>query len=116
MHELSIADAIVKSVLQEMHNRRLPSVQAIVLHIGVLSDVDPEALRFGFEAMTADTALADTALKIELIPVEGRCRSCGQAFAVNDFVFACSACQSGQIEVTRGNELDIAYLEVDDVV
>lgn len=112
MHELSIANSIVETVLQEVTRKHLPPVQAIALRIGALSSVDPEALRFGFDSIIPDTPLAKAKLEIEFVPVQGKCRTCSQEFAVEDFIFACPHCQSGQIEVTRGEELDIAYLEV----
>ena len=115
MHELSIATSIVDTVLQEIQRKNLPPVQTIAVRIGALSSVDPEALRFGFESIIADTPLAQTKLEIEQVPVEGKCRACNQEFAVEDFIFACPSCQSGQIEVTAGEELEIAYLEVDGV-
>jgi hydrogenase nickel incorporation protein HypA/HybF len=114
MHELSIATSIVETVLQEIARKHLPPVQTIAVRIGALSSVDPEALRFGFESIIPDTLLAKTKLEIEFVPVQGKCRACGQEFVVEDFIFACPHCQSGQIEVTRGEELDIAYLEVED--
>ncbi|MDZ7363260.1 MAG: hydrogenase maturation nickel metallochaperone HypA [candidate division KSB1 bacterium] len=115
MHELSIASAIVDTVTQEIKRQNLPPVQTIVVRIGALSSVVPEALQFGFEAIIPDTLLANTKLQIEWTPVQGKCRVCNHEFTVEDFVFACPACQSGQIEVTRGDELEIAFLEVDEV-
>lgn len=112
MHELSIATSIVDTVLQEIRRKRLPPVQTIAVRIGALSSVDPEALRFGFDVIIVDTPLAKTKLEIEFVPVQGKCRACNFEFAVQDFVFACPQCNSGQIETTRGDELDIAYLEV----
>ena len=87
-------------------------MQTIAVRIGALSSVDPEALRFGFDSIIADTPLANTRLEIEFVPVQGKCRACTNEFAVQDFVFACPLCDSGQIDMTRGDELDIAYLEV----
>jgi hydrogenase nickel incorporation protein HypA/HybF len=114
MHELSLATAIVATVTQEIQRQRLPPVQVIAVRLGALSSVDPEALRFGFEALTADTALAQAKLVIEFVPVQGKCRHCSREFEVFDFVFKCPFCQSGQIEVTHGEELDISYLEVEE--
>lgn len=113
MHELSIATSIVDTVLREIQRKSLPPVQTIAVRIGALSSVDPEALRFGFDAIIVDTPLAKTKLEIEFVPVQGKCRACNHEFAVQDFVFACPHCDSGQIDMTRGDELDIAYLEVD---
>ncbi|MBI3950399.1 MAG: hydrogenase maturation nickel metallochaperone HypA [Acidobacteria bacterium] len=112
MHELSIAEAIVSTVLQEIERQQLPPVQKIVVRVGALSGVVPEALQFGFEAITADTSLANAKLEIEQVPVQGKCHDCSHEFAVEDFLFVCPLCRSGRIEVIRGEELDIAYLEV----
>jgi hydrogenase nickel incorporation protein HypA/HybF len=113
MHELSIADTIVNTVLEEMKKRNIASVTTVGLRIGFLTDVVPEALQFGFEVLIADTPLAGTRLKIERIPVKGVCRACHDSFEVEDFVFVCPACYSTDIEMTQGDELDIAYLEVE---
>jgi hydrogenase nickel incorporation protein HypA/HybF len=113
MHELSIADAIVHTVLQEIERQHLPPVQKVVVRVGALSGVVPDALQFGFEAITAGTPLAQTILEIEPVPIQGRCNECEHTFPVEEFLFACPVCQSGNIQVTRGEELDIAYLEVE---
>jgi len=114
MHELSIATAIVESTLHEARQRHLARVQTIAVRVGALSGVDPEALRFSFEAITADTPLAATKLEIEHVAVQGNCKACGHTFEVEDFFFVCPRCQSGQLEIMHGEELEIAYLEVDE--
>ncbi|MCG8604632.1 hydrogenase maturation nickel metallochaperone HypA [bacterium] len=97
-----------------MAQRNLPCVDKIGLKVGVLTDVVPEALLFNFEAITKETPLADSELEIEHIPLEAGCRKCDHRFEVVDLAFACPRCRSGQVEVIRGEELDIAYLEVPD--
>lgn len=114
MHELGIAQNIVDAVLLEMKNRQLPSVSAIALRIGALTDVDPEALTFGFEILTKETALAPARLKIEKVPVSGSCESCHESFEVAAYLFECPTCGGRKIKQTSGTELDIAYLEVPD--
>lgn len=114
MHELAIANSIVKTVMAEAARRDFKRITAVGLRIGVLSDVVPEALDFGFTAIIADTPLEGARLEIERIPVAGTCRSCSHDFEVKEFVFVCPQCGSKTIDVNRGNELDIAYVEVDD--
>jgi|MudIll2142460700_1097286.scaffolds.fasta_scaffold1124587_1 hydrogenase nickel incorporation protein HypA/HybF len=114
MHELGIAQNIVDAVLLEMQKRQLPSVSAIALRIGVLTDVDPEALTFGFEILTKETALAPTRLKVETVPVRGICEECHESFEVARYLFECPKCGSRAMNLTSGTELDIAYLEVPD--
>jgi len=110
MHELSIAMEIITIVENEIAKHNLRGVAEINIRLGALTGVDPEALSFGFEAATIDTPLAGTKLDIKRIPVKGKCRSCEQAFSVNDFIFRCPYCDSADIEVIQGEELNIDYL------
>ena len=114
MHELSIAQSIVSCVLREVEQRQLPPVQKVVVRVGPLSGVFPEALRFGFESLVVNTPLVNTQLEIQEIPLRGKCKSCGCEFSIENNLFACSQCSATQIEVVSGSDLDIAYLEVAD--
>lgn len=114
MHELSIATSILDTVLQEIEMKNLPGVESIAVRIGALSGILPDALAFSFEAIKRNTPLAETRLEIEKVPVKGKCRDCNADFKVENFVFACPYCGSGNIEATHGQEIEIAYLEVDD--
>ncbi|UCG61124.1 MAG: hydrogenase maturation nickel metallochaperone HypA [Candidatus Zixiibacteriota bacterium] len=53
MHELAIANSIMNTVLTEADKQNLKSIIAVGLRIGALTDVVPEALEFGFGALTA---------------------------------------------------------------
>ena len=114
MHELSIASSIVDTVLAEVDKRSLKSVTLISLRVGVLTDIVPDSLQFGFEAMTKDTILEKTELQITSIPVVGKCKSCQKDFEVNEFIFVCPLCYAVDIEMQTGNELDIAFIEAED--
>ena len=110
MHELGIAQEIIRIVHDEADRKNLPRITAVALRIGALAGVDPEALRFGFEASVMATSLERTQLLIEWLPVKGKCRACGREFTVDDLVFFCPACQSADIELTQGEELFIDHL------
>ncbi len=114
MHELSIADSILNIVIDETKVKNLPEVKAIGLKIGVLSGILPDSLQFGFDAIKTDTPLKRTKLEIEVIPISGSCESCSESFKVNDLIFECPNCKSSSIKMEQGQELDIAYLEVDE--
>ncbi len=78
MHELAIASSILETVLLEAARRNLPPVLGIAVRLGALSNVDPEALQFGFEALKRGTALESARLQIEVVAVQGSCRACGK--------------------------------------
>ncbi|MCP4684232.1 MAG: hydrogenase maturation nickel metallochaperone HypA [bacterium] len=114
MHELKIAESIVDSVSKEMERRGLKSLRAVGLRIGELTDIVPESLEFGFNAIVAATPMEGVRLEIERVPITGRCRDCGAEFAVRDFQFLCPTCEGRGVTTVGGNELEICYLEVDD--
>jgi hydrogenase nickel incorporation protein HypA/HybF len=113
MHELSIASAIVDTLTSEMQSRGLSRISKVGLRIGALTNVDSEALRFGFETTIVDTPLAGCVLEIENVPIKATCRKCGSSFQANDFIFICPNCESSDNEVTQGQELEIAFLEAE---
>lgn len=114
MHELSIASNIAEAVLQEMERRGIERINTIALRIGRMTDVDVEALAFGFEVITKDTPLDGARLAVEHIAIQAKCRQCGSEFEVIDFLFACPECQCSRVDLIHGTELDITYLEIED--
>jgi hydrogenase nickel incorporation protein HypA/HybF len=114
MHELGIASAILDEVHAEMKSRGEARPQRVGLRIGELTAVDPEALRFAFEVLTKDTDFSGLALDFEICPLRHRCTTCVHDFDVKDYVFACPKCGALKTECIGGDELEIAYLEVED--
>jgi hydrogenase nickel incorporation protein HypA/HybF len=110
MHELRIAQAVIDIVESEITRRRLKKITAVGVRVGALSGVHPDALSFSFEAATMETPLAGAKLVLEYLPAKAKCRTCGRPFEVEEFVFLCSSCGSGDVEVTQGEELDVVYL------
>ena len=113
MHELSIAQSLITSVLQEKEDRGLTSIRSIGLRIGVLSGVLPDALEFSFEAARENTALEHTELKIEEVPAMGRCRKCESEFEIQEWAYLCPECSSAEVEISNGYELDIVFIEAE---
>lgn len=108
MHELSIAEAIVRAVSDENRGK----LTGIGLRIGELTDLVADALRFSFEALISGTELEGCELILEYIPPGGVCRSCGHEVVVKGFEFRCPHCSSHDLNLTRGQELEIVYLRV----
>jgi hydrogenase nickel incorporation protein HypA/HybF len=116
MHELSIAQSILDTVLTEKQARDLDRVDSITVRVGALSGVLPDALEFSFEAIRIGTELEQCQLQIETVPISVACRTCGRTSTVENFLFLCPTCESVHIDVEAGYELEIAYIEVPDPV
>lgn len=114
MHELGIAQSVLDAVHAEAANRGGAKAVKVGLRIGDLSAIDPDALRFSFEALTRDTDLDGLELEIEICPRRHRCQDCGTEFNVAGFVFDCPQCGANRNECISGEELDLAYIELEE--
>ena len=114
MHELGIANSVLEAARAEMQQRPGARLVKIGLRVGELSGVDPEALRFGFDALARGTDLETASLEIEFCPRRQRCPACGREFTVVDFEVACPGCAEARTECISGDELSLAYLEMEE--
>jgi len=116
MHEMSIAMSVLEAVEAEAGRHGGGRVLKIGLKIGEWSGVDPEALRFCFEALAAgnETAAPAPLLEIDFRPRQNRCPSCGAVFSLKDFEIECPECHAEVTEPVSGNELEVAFIELEE--
>lgn len=114
MHEMALANSVLEAVRMEVarHPGSYPS--RVGVRVGVLAAVDPSALEFCFDALTRETELESLQLEIEICPRRHRCLDCGAEFGVKDYFFECPRCASLRSECLSGDELELAYLEVEE--
>jgi hydrogenase nickel incorporation protein HypA/HybF len=110
VHELSITQSLVEICLQNAAGRH---VSEVVVQIGALSGVVPEAVEFCFEACGQGTLLERAVLTIERIPGKGHCSGCGAEFPVHAYYEPCPACGGYGVAITAGEELRVKELEVE---
>ena len=114
MHEMSIAATVIEAVQAEAGKRPGARVLEVGMRVGEWAGVDPEALRFCFEAMLAGSETAAPALHIEVVPRSNRCLGCGQTFAAAEHSLCCPTCGANQTEPAGGTELELSYLEIEE--
>jgi hydrogenase nickel incorporation protein HypA/HybF len=114
MHELAIAQNILEIVRQSVPEAEEPAVRRIRMRVGQLSGVVPESLDFCFSAIVSETMLQQARLAIEPVPTISRCRDCALQFRIEELVFLCPACKSGNLELISGKELEIVEIELVD--
>jgi hydrogenase nickel incorporation protein HypA/HybF len=113
MHELGIANSILDAVRCELQRHPDARATAVGVRIGELAAIDEDALRFGFETLVRDTELEGLRLAIEWCPRRHRCRNCQCEFKVREYDFQCPQCRAVATGCVSGNELELAYLEVE---
>jgi hydrogenase nickel incorporation protein HypA/HybF len=111
MHELSIAQAIVDVAARHAGDAR---VERVFVRIGHLRQVVPPALEFAFGLVAEGTPVEGAELVMEIVPAAGRCRACGTESELAGFPLLCAACGSADLELTRGEELLVDALVLED--
>jgi hydrogenase nickel incorporation protein HypA/HybF len=82
MHETSIALAVVDQIVQRSLQEGHDAVDAVVLRVGELSGVVPEALEFCFALACEGTVVQGAALRVEAVAARARCGACPRRWSV----------------------------------
>jgi hydrogenase nickel incorporation protein HypA/HybF len=114
MHEFGIAQSLLEIVEQEALPYKGAKVTRVKLQIGRLSGVMPDALRFAFEVLRAGGIAEESSLEIEEIPLRIKCHQCEKTSTVEDPFLICPHCQSIDVEILAGRELQIQNMEIED--
>jgi hydrogenase nickel incorporation protein HypA/HybF len=111
VHELSIAESIVRIASAHAAGRR---VHAVEVKVGHLRQVVPSALEFAFELVAKGTPLEGAELQIDQVAAAGACRTCGTESPIDGFPLCCRSCGGLDLDVVRGEELSVDSLELDE--
>ncbi len=112
MHEFSLVEAIMDSLLKMQHHEGWGKITKVHLRVGALRQVFPEILSFAFATVTKGTPLEGADLFVEEVPIAFRCLDCNASW--EEEAGACPRCGSVNRETIAGMELDIQSLEVED--
>jgi hydrogenase nickel incorporation protein HypA/HybF len=113
MHELSLAESVLKIAEETAHAQGYARVKAVWLEIGALSQVEPEAMRFCFDAVARDSLVAGARLEIVATPGTAWCMGCSASVPLQTLYDDCPRCGGRQLQVTGGRELRVKELEVE---
>jgi hydrogenase nickel incorporation protein HypA/HybF len=112
MHEGAIAAALIQNILEVRAREKLSSVKNATVLIGRMHHVVPEVLQNHFRILKKEyPPLTKAKLIIEIAPVQITCRVCGKETRIETPTFACSSCNSTDIEITGGREMHLKEIE-----
>jgi hydrogenase nickel incorporation protein HypA/HybF len=113
MHEVSLIEDVIALVEQERTRQPFVRVNAIRLLVGALGHVEPDALRFCFDAVAHCTIAAGARLTIDIVPGRGWCTDCRAEVPLDDRFGDCPVCAGAHVRMTGGDELRVADMEVE---
>ncbi|MGX5845128.1 hydrogenase maturation nickel metallochaperone HypA [Mesorhizobium sp. ArgA1] len=112
MHELALCESIRSVIESEARKQGFSVVKRVHLEIGVLSGVEADALRFGFDVAMAGSIAQHARLEIDEPLGEAWCMPCSASVEITARYDPCPACGSHQLQVTGGTDMKILELEV----
>jgi len=114
--------SVVSTVLEVARSRGASKVLAVSMKVGELTHLNPEQLRFAFEALTEGTLAQGAELHIELVKAKVRCRQCGYEGGLPSTADAplqplvllvqCPKCGGFDVEVAAGRECTLTSVKV----
>lgn len=107
MHELGILINIVETVEAFARENGVSQIAALVLEVGELSPIVPRYLEECYPAAVDGTMLANTELRIEMVPGNGRCKTCETVFNVLRHDSQCPSCGCRQFDILSGRDFII---------
>jgi hydrogenase nickel incorporation protein HypA/HybF len=114
MHELSIVSSVLDQLEELKKQHEGAKFSKVGLRVGELAGVDVDCLRFGFECVVKDTDWESLALEIEQVERRQRCPGCKAEFKAENWATACPHCGEAATITIAGEELQIAYVEVEE--
>ena len=112
MHEMSLCESILQILETEAGRQNFSKVNVVRLEIGALSHVDPEAMRFCFDAVTRGTLADQARLQIDEPPGEAWCMDCEKKVSIAKRYDPCPDCGGHKLTVVAGEEMKIKDLEI----
>jgi len=120
MHELSMADAIVKTAIDVAEKNDAQQIIEVTVEVGKLTMLNPEQLKFMIDVLSEDTLLEEAEVIVEEIPIEIKCKSCNfEGLAVSDDldhyvpIINCPECEGRDLEITKGRECNVKTIKIE---
>jgi hydrogenase nickel incorporation protein HypA/HybF len=112
MHELSLAESVIQIIEDAAAAQGFERVRVVWLEVGSMAGVEPDALRFCFDAVARDTLAQDARLEIVEVPGSATCSDCGSVHPMTTLLDTCPVCGSYAIQVSGGTGMRVKELDV----
>ncbi|HEU0186554.1 MAG TPA: hydrogenase maturation nickel metallochaperone HypA [Gallionellaceae bacterium] len=110
---MSLAESVLQIIEDTARVQPFSRVRSVVLEVGALSAVEPEAMTFCFDAVTRGSLAEGARLEIVEIPGTGWCMHCGKNVTLNERYGLCPDCGDARVEITGGTEMRVRDMEVE---
>ena len=115
MHEASITQSIIESVLETVAQEcEKCTVTSVYITVGVSQGIVPESMEMFFEMQKTGTPLENAELVITTQGLEAHCPVCNKDYSLDIPVLYCPECGS-PMKLIKGNEILITEIEIEEL-
>jgi len=123
LHEFSMAERIVRAVLDAADSKKASSIVEINLDVGELTFLSHEQLMFCVQVVSKGTVAENAKVVITKTRAQVHCSKCGYVGDVSYLgeevhsmipipILTCPKCGSSEADVTKGNECTVRSIRV----
>ena len=115
MHEYSIVEGVLDSVIPAAEKAGADRIVCVRLRVGDMTEVVQESLDFmwGICCEQRGPMVEGCRLEVEYVYPRSACLKCGHEFENDRFHLKCPECGSASTMLLSGRELEIASMDVD---
>ena len=113
MHEMSLAENVLQIIEDAARDQGFVKVRTVILEIGQLAVVEPEAMHFCFNAVMQGSIAEGATLQIINMPGEGWCMQCARTVLISEQPAICPQCGGYRVQATGGMQMRVKELEVE---
>ena len=115
MHELSIVEALIDQVKEELSRAgQQGRVVRLELSIGRLSGVCAESVQFAFGLLAQGTIVESAEIVIQQPKAVCQCHACNARTEIDDLVVRCPKCDATDLAIEGGREMMLQSIEIED--
>jgi hydrogenase nickel incorporation protein HypA/HybF len=120
VHEISIAGAIIDSVLDSAKKHEAKKVEEIIIEVGGLTALNPDQLKFIFEIITKGTVAEGAKYDIQVVKPLISCKKCSYRGNIEFFeklhfflpVMKCPDCEDTDVDIIAGRECCVKKIRI----
>jgi len=113
MHELAVTEDILRIAIEEGQSHQAKRVTDIYMTIGQLSSIVDDSVQFYWDHISKGTICEGATLHFNRPPAKFRCKKCQTEFSLADDLQPCPNCQSFDLEVISGDEMQVDNIEIE---
>ncbi len=113
MHELSVAQSILKIGLQYAEKAEAKRITDLNIVMGELSSIVDDSIQFYWDIIAQDTIAEGATLHFRRVPAELQCLACLEKYHPTYQDLICPKCSGVEAKIIAGEEFSLESIDVE---